>query len=522
MANVFSNISNWIKSSPSSPVARTNSVLKTGQLPVSSDDKARSILSTPGPSSSPINTALQNKATAPSITKPTTTQPTVQSLSPQIVQPTQPTTPVQTPITQPTQPTQYQTSTKEQTAIGKGEGAGNPSIYQQWLQGLTSKQTPEVEQAQKQYSDFAKASPMILSDVRNNPNVAAEVSVGRGQALGQTLSAEQQALAQGVTNALAGQSQQIGAAEQAGQLGLTQQGQQISALQNVGGLTKPEAGAAFYGSPETGNVVGTGGVGGTGNNLIDNAVSNAVGMIKSGASTSDAMATLSTLGQPAQQAFINQMRQYDLNWNPTASNAIAQQNMTQGATYQQQATQLDTGLKQLDIISTGAIDFLNKSGLNNQDNPFFNKAIKEYMSELRNPADVKTVNALMGDIKKYTGQILGATGEINPTRIGEINDTFDPSNLNPQQLTTFLANLKTLGANQLSVLQKQSTSSYGNTGGYQGTNATANTNLQTTTPNAPSNLNTENAITQGLIGGGMSIVGGIEGLFTGLASKILQ
>lgn len=128
------------------------------------------------------------------------------------------------------------------------------------LQGIAQNQTQGVIDAQKQYSDFAKASPFMSSDVRNNPNVAAEVSVGRGQALGQTLSAEQQALASNVSNALGaqgqqitagndagslaltGQGQQIGAATNAGTLGYNQQGQQIGALGTAGSISQPVAG----------------------------------------------------------------------------------------------------------------------------------------------------------------------------------------------------------------------------------------------------------------------------------------
>jgi len=154
--------------------------------------------------------------------------------------------------------TPYAQSYGGQVNIGQGKGTGNPGFYQSWLQNVANNQTPAVTQAQNEYNQFAKASPYLLSDVRNNPNVAAEVSVGRGQALGQTLSGEQQALAQNVTNALSGQSQQLGASEQAAGLGLTQQGQQITALNNAGNLTSPHFNGYVGIDTTTGNFIGNG------------------------------------------------------------------------------------------------------------------------------------------------------------------------------------------------------------------------------------------------------------------------
>ena len=87
---------------------------------------------------------------------------------------------------------------------------------QQGLQGIAQNQTPDVMNAKNQYNQFAQASPITLANVANNPNVANEVSVGRGAQLGQVLSGEQQALGQNVTNALAGQNQQISAGQNAG------------------------------------------------------------------------------------------------------------------------------------------------------------------------------------------------------------------------------------------------------------------------------------------------------------------
>jgi hypothetical protein len=152
-------------------------------------------------------------------------------------------------------------------ATGNPQAGINPTnqnnLYnsQGLLGNIAQNQTPAVQQAQQQYNDFSKANPYLLSDVRNNPNVAAEVSVGRGQALGQTLSGEQQALAQNVSNALAGQGQQISSAADQGQLASTGQGQQISAAGNAGQLGINQQGTQISAlSSVPGPVSGPGGV----------------------------------------------------------------------------------------------------------------------------------------------------------------------------------------------------------------------------------------------------------------------
>ena len=199
--------------------------------------------------------------------------------SPSLPPATTPATPPATAATPPATPTVTPPATPLQSTyqgfsgIGAGTSgaAANTPLYQSWLnqqannptpaaqsiqglQGIAQNLTPEVKAAQDQYAQFAKASPFMQSNVSNNPNVASEVSFGRGQALGQTLSGVQQALASNVANALQGSGQQITAGQSAGQLGLqgqqqqigaqeagaglglTQQGQQISALTGAGGL----------------------------------------------------------------------------------------------------------------------------------------------------------------------------------------------------------------------------------------------------------------------------------------------
>ena len=135
------------------------------------------------------------------------------------------------------------------------------------LLNLETNPSPEVVKANADLANFQKQSPFLLSDVKNNPNVAAEVSVGRGQALGQTLTAENQALATAQQNALAEQGQQITAGNEAGTLANATQGQQITSNTNAGTLGVNQQNTQNSALTSAGNlsqpVTGPGGVLGT-------------------------------------------------------------------------------------------------------------------------------------------------------------------------------------------------------------------------------------------------------------------
>jgi len=158
----------------------------------------------------------------------------------------------------------YKRSIQIQSDYAAGQGNPQVNTAQQGLQGIAQNQTPDVMNAKNQYNQFAQASPITLANVANNPNVANEVSVGRGAQLGQVLSGEQQALGQNVTNALAGQNQQISAGQNAGNMAQTQQEAQLGAAQNVAGIpgVSPQLGAYGQTYYQFGNPNATGGIGG--------------------------------------------------------------------------------------------------------------------------------------------------------------------------------------------------------------------------------------------------------------------
>lgn len=310
---------------------------------------------------------------------------------------------------------------------------------------------------------------------------------------------------------------------------LTAQNAQTSGLQGATSAVAPQSGASYFGDPLTGGLVGgsgaTGLLGGasTGNSLVDTSVSNALDQIKNGASTTDAMSTL-VGGAPAQQAFLNAMKQYDPNWSITSSNAIASQNMAQGQKAQQQAFDMDTALKQIDTIAPNVTSFLQSSGLNSTNNPDVNASLNTYYGKFLNPANKAIFEQYIGDIKKYTGQILAAGSGSIPTDVSTTLSSFDPTNLTAKQLGSYLENLHNLGSNQLSVLQAQTNASYGNgsSAAYSGSPATA-TQKPVIAEGTPQSQNpTNNKVIQAMIGTADNLLGGLFGTVKGLASHILQ
>lgn len=400
-------------------------------------------------------------------------------------------------------------------------GVGNPAVNAatQGLLGIAGSQTPDVLKAKQEYADFAKRSPLLLADVVNNPNVAAEVSAGRGAQLGQILSGEQQALAQNVQNALAGQGQQITAGGEAGGLAQGQQSAQIGAAQNIGSLAQPQGGVSYFGNPVTGNIVGSG-QGGTGNTLIDSSLNNAMDIISRGGSTDDAMAAL-VGGDVAKTAFINKMKEFDPNWTPTSSNAIAAQNMKQGQGFQGQAATLGTVLQQFRGVSQPVLSLIQGANLNPSNIPYLNQSLNSYISHVNNPAATAGLTAGINEMKNYVSAILGAGGDLTPTEVTNMTESIDFGNFNQQELSDFLNMIDNYGQIRLSGFQGSAQQSYGGNIGFQGGAATPSS--QSVIPQGYNDPYLGgNTFGQTYAGAGLNILGGIEGAITGLASRVLQ
>lgn len=341
--------------------------------------------------------------------------------------------------------------------------------------------------------------------------------VGEGNAAvqAQSTAAQQSALASGESAALQGTGQQLSA-----------QGQQTQGLLGAAGVSAPQAGASFFGNPLTGGLIGntgaTNAIGGnslvgsasTGNSLVDTSVENALNQIKNGSSTNDAMSVLQG-GAAGQQAFLNAMKQYDPNWSITSSNAIASQNMSQGAKYQAQAQDLSNALQTMAPIGQKLTSFMQSAGLDENGIPLVNEKINQFNAQ-SNPAAVSTMNAAIQDMRSMAIQILGSQSGANPTDVTSAVNSFDFTNFTPTQLNTFFSNLNNLGNTRLSQVQSAMKAGYGNnstTVPAAGATATDQGELQQGGANS---LNGTPPLVKGLAGATAS---GISDIISGLAGK---
>lgn len=389
-----------------------------------------------------------------------------------------------------------------------------PSVYQTAVGGLAGANVANQKIGDRASEIGNTAGDQVNTLRQNAAETMGEYRTGvngpRAQGLAQVVAQTEAAKEQGVIGMA---QQQLAGNAQA----LTAQGQTQSAQTAAGSLTQPQSGAAFFGSPETGGQVGSG------NSLIDNAVSNAVGLIKSGSSTTDAMATLSALGAPAQQAFINQMRQFDPTWNPTSSNAIAQQNM---ATAQQNIAAAANIQKSINIMDSLAGQILPNMGttkFNSFNTPIGNQTFAEYFAN-HNPAAVAGIKAGLGDLKNQISNVIASATGLTPTGVTGVADSYDFTQMNPQQLSDFLQYINQYAQSNMQGAQTAVQGSTGGYGAYQG-NTAAPGALPNPTPNSAAStaLGVGAGLAKGLIQGIISKAGGAvsDVAGAGLAAKVL-
>lgn len=402
---------------------------------------------------------------------------------------------------------------------GQQQGNQSTNTATNGLLGIASAPSAAVTAAEDQYNKLAQESPILQAEVAGNPNVAAEVSSGRGQVLGNQLSGQLQGAAQNVQNALTGQGQQITANTNAANIGLGAQSNQISAQNAAGGLAQPQAGASFFGSPVTG------GVSGQGEGVVSQSLSNALQQVQSGADPATVRANLvSSYGAVAGTNFDTAMRnQTGGKYNPTASSASSQQSASQAAATGGQAFELGKGIAQLKAIQPLAVNFMKQSGLNPSDSQVWNAPINNYIKTLGNTAAGAQAQALMSDIQAAGQAIIANKTPGTPTSTVEQQAANDPSLLNWSQLDTVLSTWDKLGGTTQSVLQNQASNS-GYTG-YAGAPATAATSIPVGAANTSPGSGVTSPTGQFLGGAGLGVANDIEsigGAITGLASHFFQ
>lgn len=346
--------------------------------------------------------------------------------------------------------------------------------------------------------------------------IASSVAGAAGSYLSGLSAQEQQELAANSQGLTAQNQTQSGYGTALGG-GLTGQSQGLTGVGNAASLAAPVAGAAFFGSPTSGGVVGSG------NALIDTNVNQAVQLVRNGASVNDPQVTqLLSISPQAQQAFNNAMLGSE-GYNPTVQSATAGQNAGLATQAQQQLFDLNNARHNLDLTSETAVNFLNTSGLLN---PTVNQnaGINTYIGTFESPGQVQTYNSIIADLKRFQSQILASGNGQTPTGVTADVLSTDPSKLSVSQFVPFIKQLQQAGNQQASVLQNQYTGAGGASNGYTGAPATGTTNAYVA-PTSSQLIQQGQSPTLGQqlqsgVGGAQNFIGGASGLVTGLAGKL--
>ena len=294
----------------------------------------------------------------------------------------------------------------------------------------------------------------------------------------------------------------------------------------AGTLTKPEANASYYGSPYSGGLVGgnTGSNGSTGKQHNDTQVQQALDNISTGASTTDATAQISN-NPIAMAAFQSKMRQYDPNWNPTSSNAIASANIGTAQKYIQQSADIQNSISTLNKVASDLVPNMGSTGFNPTSSPIGNETFQQYFTE-KNPAAKAGITKGLQDIETQMSKVISASTGLTPSGVTDQiqNSGIDFKNLNPQQLSDFIQYVNNYAQSNLGSAQEAVKGSLGSYGAYTGSPATSGS---LPNPKANSTLQAAAGTGAGLAKGLISAIGSHLNAVTGaaiggLAEKVLM
>jgi len=380
------------------------------------------------------------------------------------------TTPAQTTQSAPAAGTTF--SNGQDTTFSGLLGAAASAAGSIQNQAATENQTAQQIGAQTQMSPAELQANLNAVTAEQQRNAALAASNGQGW------SNMFQQGQEGLINRTAdvqGALMQAEASKYADQRGVaaTALGAEATAQNNAGGLLNNAASSlntsattaapvTQFGqltNPQTGAVVSPAG----GNPQLNTAVQQAAQLIKNGASIADATAAsgLSAFGVPGTQALTSLLSSSSGGtYNPSAVNAITQQNLTQGATYQGVAQELSNAIQTMQPIAQKLVTFIQQTGQNPATSPLVNTAIENVNAQLY-PAQVATLNAAVNDIRSYAIQVLGSQSGANPTDVTSALNSFDFSKFSANDLNSFLGDLQNMANTRLSQAQSAMNAGYG-------------------------------------------------------------
>lgn len=241
----------------------------------------------------------------------------------------------------------------------------------------------------------------------------------------------------GIQLQTAGAQTQGGILNEAGTLGASGQQLKQSALQEAGGLTAPVAGATFFGTPETGGMVGTGA-----GSMADAVALQAQKLQNGTTDPASAKAALAAYGQAGINALQTALGP-NFNLNAAAGSAAAQQQNTELAGTATPAAEAQIYTKALgdytDLqnytanvdsfgsLLTGGMTAADGTTINPTDAKYANKTIAQFRDQLSSPAQAQFDSTLAALRAKVSG-MLSIGGSETPTQLSsDANSIIDGS-----------------------------------------------------------------------------------------------
>lgn len=419
------------------------------------------------------------------------------------------------PTTPAVAPTASYPAPKPQTKVNTPSRNTTPSTPQNqgYLTQLADQSQKRNLELANRAQDIATTAGQQISNIGQQGSKGAAgyrttgtspVAEGNAAILAQTTAAQQQAVAQGANMELQGVQQ-----------GLSAQGQTQSALNQAQGYVQPVAGATFFGSPQTGGLVGgasTGAITGTtGNTLIDASVDKAYQMIRNGTSYNDALSTL--VGGPvAQQALLARLNSGQT-FNPTAQNAAVQANLNIAGDYSKQAADLSKNIDTFKAQGDKVVGFLDQIGINKNSNLWTNGIFSKNILPYLSPSAKAIADQYFNELQVSTSQIIGLSCKLTPTAASEMSSVDFLKAMTPQELESYISYIDSLGQTTLGEFQDKATLAGTSSGFYQG--SAANPNVPTFNPPV-------NPLSSTALQFGGANLGKVGGLVSGFLSKIFS
>jgi len=214
---------------------------------------------------------------------------------------------------------------------------------------------------------------------------------------------------------------------------------------------------------------------------------------------------------------------------PLNTQTQANTNASIGATNSTAGAATTQAISRIGNITSNIDSFLTQWGLNQSSSPFFNQPVNTFLGSSQGAGAETSWKLITADLTAATSQLMSTPG-ITPSGFTSELSSFDPTNLSPSEMSTYLQSLAAAGQYQLSSYQTTATSAYGSNAPtnsaspvtpYEGT-PTASAPPPLPTPANPVQAQAANAPSFGKVLGGavLDVLGTLGGFAASLFAAL--